>query len=159
MDAVFQTERAVFNFRVAGIWIVDHHVLLHRNVDDVYWALPGGRVVIGEDTQTSIVREFAEELGAQVTVDRLLWTNENFFTYKGKEFHELAFYYKISSEETARFFKTESFYGLEGDRWIYQWMPIDEINKIVLFPEFLKEGIKEIPDYTQHIVDRAKSSI
>lgn len=27
MDAVFKTEKAVFNFRVAGVWIEKDHVL------------------------------------------------------------------------------------------------------------------------------------
>ena len=34
MDVVFKTEKAVFNYRVAGIWIENGHVLLHRDVNE-----------------------------------------------------------------------------------------------------------------------------
>lgn len=155
MDAVFKTEKAVFNFRVAGIWIVNDHVLIHKDVDDLNWALPGGRVAIGEETEQTIVREFSEELGVNVIVNSLIWTNENFFSYRGADFHEIAFYYKVSANETTTLFKKEPFYGLEGERLIYKWVPIEEINEISVFPEFLIEGIKDIPEYPQHIVTRA----
>ena len=46
MDVVFKTEKAVFNYRVAGIWIENGHVLLHRDVNESQWSLPGGRVEI-----------------------------------------------------------------------------------------------------------------
>lgn len=154
MDAVFKTEKAIFNFRVAGIWIVNDHVLLHKDVDDLNWALPGGRVAIGEDTEQTIVREFSEELGVSVIVDSLIWTNESFYTYRGLKFHELGFYYKISANDASSFFKAEPFYGLEGERFIYKWAPIEEIKELPIFPEFLKDGIKEIPEYPQHIVTK-----
>ncbi|PWK14352.1 NUDIX domain-containing protein [Tumebacillus permanentifrigoris] len=38
--------------------------------------LPGGRVDILEPSNVTIVREFAEELGVEVQVDRLLWVVE-----------------------------------------------------------------------------------
>lgn len=41
MDVVFKTERAVFNYRVAGIWIEDDHMLLHKAVNERHWSLPG----------------------------------------------------------------------------------------------------------------------
>lgn len=151
MDAVFKTEKAVFNFRVAGVWIVDHHVLLHKDINDVHWSLPGGRVAIGEETQVSIMREFQEELGVQVQAERLLWTNENFFRYRGVEFHEIAFYYKVSSKEPELITK-ETFYGLEGERLIYQWVSLNEMNDRIIVPEFLKEGLPNLPQYPEHIV-------
>lgn len=44
MDVVFHTEQEVFNYRVAGIWIKDNRILIHRASDDTIWSLPGGRV-------------------------------------------------------------------------------------------------------------------
>lgn len=158
MDAVFKTDKAVFNFRVAGIWVVNNHVLLHKDVKDAHWSLPGGRVAIGEETMRSIEREFLEELGVNVSVDRLLWTNENFFNYRDEDFHEIAFYYKVSADEAPTSFKTEPFYGLEGERLIYKWTPIEEINDMNIVPEFIKRGIKELPEYPQHIVVKEKNA-
>ncbi|MGD6873483.1 hypothetical protein ACQCU1_15000 [Sutcliffiella horikoshii] len=48
MDVVFHTEKAVFNYRVAGVWIQDGRILLHRASEDKIWSLPGGRVEMNE---------------------------------------------------------------------------------------------------------------
>ena len=145
MDAVFQLEHAVFNYRVAGILIKNEHVLIHKQVNDLHWAIPGGRVEVLEDSQTSIIREMKEELGYKVKVENLLWVTENFFEYNNRNFHELGFYYHISLKEDEINFQTEAFHGLEGERLIYKWTPIRELEHIPLFPEFLRTGLKQIP--------------
>jgi 8-oxo-dGTP pyrophosphatase MutT (NUDIX family) len=68
-----------FTYRVGAIVIRSGHVLLTRNVSEDYWFTPGGRVEIGESAQTAIEREITEELGVNGRIERLLWTNENFF--------------------------------------------------------------------------------
>ena len=70
MDVRFQTGSKRFNYRAAGILIEQDHVLLHKQVDDQYWALPGGRVELGEQARDTIVREMKEELGYEVHVDQ-----------------------------------------------------------------------------------------
>ena len=62
LDVVFRTDKAVFNYRVAGIWVENGHVLLHRAVNDHHWSLAGGRVLIAEESKSSLKREFFEEL-------------------------------------------------------------------------------------------------
>lgn len=151
MDLVFKTDKGVFNYRVAGVWILDGHVLLHKNVNDDRWALPGGRVGMMEDSNTALQREFQEELGVDVRVEKFLWSSENFFEFNSKEFHELGFYYLVTSISDYEF-DPEAFYGMEGDRLFYQWMPIEELNGISLHPGFLKEGIKELPSHSEHFV-------
>ncbi|HLB52853.1 MAG TPA: NUDIX domain-containing protein [Chlamydiales bacterium] len=47
-------------------------VLLVERRDVPVWVLPGGGVEKGEDPQYSIVREFLEETGLKVEVDRLI---------------------------------------------------------------------------------------
>ncbi|WP_156958464.1 hypothetical protein [Virgibacillus sp. SK37] len=48
MDATFKLENAVFNYRVAAVMLEKNHLLLHKQVNDNYWALPGGRVKVLE---------------------------------------------------------------------------------------------------------------
>lgn len=91
MDIIFRTDKAVFNYRVAGIWIENGHVLIHRFVNDNHWSLPGGRVSITEESKTSLKREFLEELNVNIEVERLIWVLENFFNYEGKDFHEIGY--------------------------------------------------------------------
>jgi 8-oxo-dGTP pyrophosphatase MutT (NUDIX family) len=150
MDAVFHTESAVFNYRVAGVWIMEGHVLLHRDKNDSHWSLPGGRVRIGEESSLSLEREFQEELGVTINVEQILWTSENFFQYHGKNFHEIGFYYKVNAKENI--LKQESFLGLEGDRLIYQWIRLEELKELSIQPDFLKEKLTGNLNQLQHMV-------
>lgn len=57
-------------------------VLLHRPyLGDGPWAVPGGRLEVGETAREGLAREFREELGVDVTVGALLCTVENFFDH------------------------------------------------------------------------------
>ena len=50
------------NIRAAGIIIHNGKVLVHKNVNDDYYALVGGRVEIGENSATTLKREIQEEI-------------------------------------------------------------------------------------------------
>lgn len=150
-DVVFKTDVATFNYRVAGVWIINGHVLLHKSVNDEHWALPGGRVGIMEESKIGLQREFKEELDVEVQVENLIWTTENFFKYQGKDIHEIGFYYKVTSSSES-IFNPEDFFGFEGERLIFKWVPIVELDGISLYPDFLIAGIKDIPKYPCHVV-------
>lgn len=49
-----------------------NQVLLHRRADNGVWALPGGRMEIGESAEQCAVRETFEETGLHVVVERLV---------------------------------------------------------------------------------------
>lgn len=82
-------ENGVFSFRVAGILFRKNKVLVHRLINDDFYAFPGGRVEMFESTEHTIIREMNEELGVDVTVDRLLWICEHFFTLNSNKYHEI----------------------------------------------------------------------
>ena len=50
----------------------DSHLLLIKRHDDGLWAVPGGRVEVGETLTTSALRELREETGLDGTITRLL---------------------------------------------------------------------------------------
>lgn len=150
MDAVFKTENIIFNYRVAGVWLYKKHVLLHREAKDFHWSLPGGRVKVGEDSQTAIQREFEEELGLKANVGKLIWSVENFFEYNRNKYHEIGFYYYILN--VPEVFNSTGFYGKEGERLIYQWTPIEELPSMELYPEILKTEIKILPNESNHFI-------
>ncbi|MFE8701523.1 NUDIX hydrolase [Cytobacillus sp. FJAT-54145] len=154
MDAVFKTEKGVFNYRVVGVWIIDNYVLLHREAKDDHWSLPGGRVALMEESGVALKREFQEELGIDVTVERLLWSVENFFQYDHMDFHEIGLYYKVCAENHS-LFSNEEFHGNEGERLIYKWIPIDELSQITLYPEVIHQELQRgLSDYPKHLVVR-----
>jgi 8-oxo-dGTP pyrophosphatase MutT (NUDIX family) len=153
MDIVFKTAAAIFNYRVVGIWIENEQVLIHKDVNDTNWALPGGRVALGEDSRAALSREFQEELAVDIDVMQLDWVVENFFNYRGNDFHEIGFYYEVSSKDKSLLQEGE-FHGSEGDRLVYQWVPIEELSEYELLPSFLKTGLMDLPTSTVHLINR-----
>ncbi|MBN3553688.1 NUDIX hydrolase [Fictibacillus nanhaiensis] len=150
MDAVFHVEHQVFNYRVAAVMIKEGRVLMHRAKAETNWSLPGGRVKLGEDAQTSLKREMKEELDVNVTVDGFLWTVENFFTYAEKEIHEVGLYFKITENKALPLHNGEEFTVLEADRLVFKWVPLEKLNEYVLYPQVVKEKLKKgsfEPDY------------
>lgn len=75
------TDSGRVNLRVAGICIVDEHVLLQSDAQIDYWVLPGGRPLLLESSRDALRREMREEIDAEVEVGRLLWTIEDFFEF------------------------------------------------------------------------------
>ncbi|WP_348753724.1 NUDIX domain-containing protein, partial [uncultured Aquincola sp.] len=57
-----------FNLRAAAVVRHADFVLLHRLAGDAFWALPGGRVEMGETAEAAVRREMREELGTDVDV-------------------------------------------------------------------------------------------
>ena len=149
-DVRFKVDGQRFNYRAAGIMIENGHVLLHKQVDDSYWALPGGGIELGESSEETIVREMKEELGYDVEVERTVWMAETFFEHRGDAMHEVAFYYLLKIKDLH--FREGPFDGLEGERLIYQWIPIDELENIELKPSFLSKALKNVPCETSHLV-------
>lgn len=148
MDIVFPTEQGTFNYRVAGIWIQDGHLLIHRNVNDDFWALPGGRVTVGEEATQALARELQEELATSISEATFAFVSENFFTYLDRTIHEIGFYFYVKGDLPLQ---TGDFYGPEGDHLIYRWQPIDNLKALTLYPE----NLYNLPhDLTIHIVDR-----
>jgi 8-oxo-dGTP pyrophosphatase MutT (NUDIX family) len=152
LDTTFHTDKGVFNYRAAAVWIIDGHILLHRQADDSYWALPGGRVMMGEDSKTSLIREMKEELGVEVQVERMLWLTENFFNYRGMPFHEIGLYYFVSCPALPSIWRKGPFHGLEGERLVYQWVSLNELSSMTVYPSFLQETLGNIPKTTEHII-------
>ncbi|MFQ3546513.1 NUDIX domain-containing protein [Halobacillus rhizosphaerae] len=154
MDVRFQAEGIKFNFRAAGILIEKNHVLLHKQKEDHYWALPGGGIELGERSRDAVVREFEEELGCTCHVKGLPWIAENFFTYKDIQMHEVGFYYVLEAEES--YFREDSFHGLEGERLVYRWVPLSAIYEYPVLPGFLPAGLQHIPRVTEHLIMEEK---
>ena len=87
-DLTIDLEGGRLNCRAAGIIIHDGKVLFHKNPADVYYALVGGRVKIGESSDKTVKREIEEELGKKIDVIECMATIENFFELENRNFHE-----------------------------------------------------------------------
>ncbi len=152
-----------FKYRVSAVVINGEHVLIHRAEIDDFWSLPGGHVMMMEDSMAALKREMKEEICVNVQVKRLLWVVENFFDHDSNRFHELCLYYLVEIPDSfgvmdaeVSFHGAEDTYGYLGKeiKLIFKWFTEDELDDIVLYPEFLSKGLKNLPEDTMHIICR-----
>jgi ADP-ribose pyrophosphatase YjhB (NUDIX family) len=146
-----------FQCRVAGIAVDGGRVLLHRAVFEDFWTFPGGRAELGEPLTDGLRREMREELDTEVTVERLLWVVENFFTYAGKRYHELGFYFLMTLPPGAPLLAATTPIVREADdtHLIFQWHARDVLAGVRLFPAFMRQALRALPDSPCHVVERA----
>lgn len=151
-----------FNYRVAGVAVHEQAVLLHHADGDDFWTCPGGRAEFGEPAEQTLKREMREELGVDVDVVRLLWFVENFFTYAGNRYHEIALYFLMRLPTTCSYLaRPGPFQGEgEGTTLTFQWFPTkpDVLSRLPLLPSFLQTAVQMLPESVQHVVhhDEAK---
>ena len=145
----------IFNFRVAGVFINNDKVLVHRGRADDFYALPGGRVEMFEETSAALVREMKEELKADIDIKRLLWICEDFYEYGGNKVHELCYYYLADFPHPAQIQLDGSFWEteLDGSDLEFVWLPFSDIEKVEIYPRFLKEGLLNLPENIERKVD------
>jgi len=154
-----------FNFRVVGVALDHDRVLLHRAVGEAFWSLPGGRVELLEWSPQALRREMQEELGVEVEVGRLLWVTEYFFDYAERDYHELAFYYLMEVPSHSGLYENRagSYWGQEHPvdreepiKLEFRWFGLSELEDLRLYPTFLCQSLRAIPQTTQHILHKAR---
>ncbi|NLC88214.1 MAG: NUDIX domain-containing protein [Clostridiaceae bacterium] len=144
MDLTVNLEDYLLNIRAAAIIVHNNKVLVHRNVNSDHYALLGGRVKIGEDSETTVIREILEEIGKKVEVTGYVATIENFFEMKNKKYHEILFVHKaeFEKEEDRKLEKTIK--NAEGKEYLqYEWLEIDKLNNYNLLPNSIKNILQE----------------
>ncbi len=79
-DEILQKFGHRLRLRVCGICIEDGQMLLVRHQylgeGGYLWAPPGGGLQYGESVETCLKREFMEETGLEISVQRFLFVNE-----------------------------------------------------------------------------------
>ena len=94
MDLTINIEDYKLNIRAAVIIIHNNKILVHKNINSDHCTLIGGRVEIGEDSESTVKREVQEELNKEIEITGYVSTIENFFELKGEKFHEILFIHK-----------------------------------------------------------------
>ena len=144
MDITIDVEDYKLNVRAGAVIIHNNKVLLHRNLNSDHYAILGGRISIGENSEETVKRELLEELGREIEITGYIATVENFFEMKGSKYHEIMFIHKAEFVNEADKNLTDTMENLEGKDYLkYEWIEIDEIDKYPLRPEVMKEILKE----------------
>lgn len=145
-----------FNYRVSGVVIKDNKILLNRLKNDDFWTFVGGKVAFGENSEKAIVREYFEETGVNIKVERLAACVENFFIFNSKRWHEILFFYVLKDDnEELDIFEGEREIKDNSDG-IYKWFDLSELDRVKIQPECSQQIIYNLNCQSfQHIINEA----
>ena len=157
-DILFKTEGYVFSYRVAGICIKHGRVLLQKPANDDGFAFPGGHVAFGETNEETLIREFREEIGAEISVGELKWVGELYFRWGDVPCHQSCLYYlvAIEDEETSQ---DDVFMGQEHleerpFEMEFHWVPLDIVHDIALYPSNIAQFLGRLGEPVKHFIYR-----
>lgn len=140
MDISIEIENIKFNYRVAGVIKNKNNILLHKNDDDIFHAIPGGRIKIGETSKEALKREFIEEMGLTPKKLKFRGIIENFFEYNNKKYHEVMIIYDVEFDPDCEIYKKDVIKGIEEKSKLnFVWKTLDEIENLDLRPKSLKD--------------------
>jgi len=154
----FNLQGQRFQVRAAAVIIDAGQLLLHRAPQDAYWALPGGRVELGEAAAATVVREMKEELGVDIACGELLHVAENFFDLHGRRNHEIGLYFAARLPPACRCLdKSGPHFGIERHLGLeFRWFPATaaQLGAINLRPTFLQHALSRRTLRFEHAVQR-----
>lgn len=155
-DWLFRGSDYVCDLRVAGVLVRNGMLLVQRERNGNEYALPGGHVRIGEVMTHTLIREFLEETHADIECGKLLWTEECFWEYQCKRIHNISFYYRIQLCSDSDIPDDGTFCSQkDNDNVLFGWVPLDELDSITIYPEFLKQAIHHLDAPAAHYVSFA----
>ena len=144
MDITLDVEDYKLNVRAASIIIHDNKVLVHRNTNKEHYALPGGRVSIGENSEKTIKREILEETGKNIEVTGYISTIENFFEMEDSKYHEIMFIHRAEFVNDDDKKIVDTIKNVEGKEYLqYEWLDLNKIDTYPIKPLAVKEILKE----------------
>ena len=155
-DWLFTSEEYICDVRTVGVLVNDGKLLVQRDRDGNEYALPGGHIKIGETLEDGLVREFKEETGADIKCSRMLWSEECFWTWNGRQAHNLAFYHLIELTNGCTIPDIGEFVSHKDNcNVVIGWMPIKKLKDIIIYPEFLKKEIHDLNKPMQHFISKS----
>ena len=153
-DIQYKTDDGYFNCRVVGVCVKNNKVFLSKLKEDEYWTFIGGKSEFGEATDEAIIREYKEETGATLQINRLLSVIENFFEMDNSNWHQLIFFYLLNDDNN----ELEDFDGYkevnDNSNAIYQWINLKQIDSLNIKPNCAQQILKEFPQNIVHYINR-----
>lgn len=152
IDISFHTNWGNLSVRAAGIVLRNNRVLLAKGEKTPYY-LVGGTTQLNENSQETVRREFYEELGIVIEVERLIFVQERLFTVDNEKHHEIAFYYKLKNSEDFDRIEDGCYTDL-GRKEILHWLPLNRLYETDIVPAFMKKKLAiPLPEFEHIIID------
>ncbi|MDE6596594.1 MAG: NUDIX domain-containing protein [Oscillospiraceae bacterium] len=154
IDCGFTKEDKWFRYKACAIIIENGCVLFAGNSAADYFYPVGGAVHAGETSEDAVVREVYEETGVHYDIDRLAVIHENFFNedtepLKGRDCHEISFYFLMKPRGTQEL-NSNSY--TNGVKETMHWIPIEDLEKYTAYPSFMKDYLSREHSGIEHIV-------
>lgn len=154
-DWLFTTDEYICDLRTVAVLVKDNKILVQRDRNCNEYALLGGHVKIGETLEAGLIRETMEEMGVNIKCNRLLWSEECFWEWNGKQAHNIAFYYLVELCENEVIPDNGEFVPQKDNcDVVIGWMPIEDLKDKIIYPEFLKEEIYHLNEPMKHFVSK-----
>ena len=129
---------------VHGVLVEAYHGSHFKGSGDYYRPL-GGNIELGEHSYDTVVREYKEEIGFDVKVNKYITCIENIFEMNNEVVHEVIQVYSVSfSDETC--YEKEEYPFVDGHKATALWLSMKDAlsGEIVLFPNGLAEVLKKL---------------
>ena len=149
---MFTHDGLTFMYRVGGIAINDGRVLVEQAVGKGFCFLPGGRVEYGENAVAALRREVREELDEPATIGRLIIAADNLFELDGRRYQEVNLYFLIELDEDSPILDRDGMFEGAEPNVALEWIPIRDLERANLKPEFLQEHIRHLPSAPLYVV-------
>lgn len=101
MDLSIKIQDKLVKIRVAGIIKTPNGFLFEKSDKGYIFAL-GGKVMLGEDSQSALLRELKEEIGMNEFKANFSFIIENFYSTSTQNVQEICFVYNIDTLFTGR---------------------------------------------------------
>ena len=140
-----------FNARASAIILNEKKdkILLFKVEDGRdYFLLPGGRIVLYEDSLTAIKREVMEELGYDIDFT-LCSIQENFVIKEDIKIMQYSFCYKGIYKGIIN---TDRLVCKDNNNQYFYWVDIEQLNSYKVYPESTIKLIKS--EKLEHIIER-----
>ncbi|TWT09327.1 NUDIX hydrolase [Planomicrobium sp. CPCC 101079] len=133
-----------------GLLFHKGHLLLeeqegtHSQGTGLFYRPIGGTIELGEPSALTLVREYHEELGADIEIHRYVSCLENIYEIHGDVFHEITQLYTVGFKDPALYLQ-KAFTVTEGLKTTTaKWIPLTQLRNsdTVLYPAGLLELIE-----------------
>ena len=128
---------------VVGIVEKDNKILVQEGFDKVknqeFYRALGGGIEFLETSEQALIREFKEEINADIKILDKLDVVENIFEYEGKKAHEIVFIYNVEIPNEQ--IKNEYLIIEDEVKSYAKWIDKEEFisNKKIVYPEISKD--------------------
>lgn len=146
-DINIKIQDVLLNVRAVAVIVRNGKVLFQKRKQDKFWALPGGKIRVGEKSEDTIKRELQEELELNnFNVDRCNSISEYFFTFDNTLIHQYIFSYVVSVDNNEWIINEQNeFEGKEkNENLVFKWFDINLLADAPIKPDFLKEQIDRL---------------